>query len=93
MENQGNSNNFSDITQYPKMNIRNKITERLIAKYNFNDITYKSQVMKDTIAKAQKYAKLDETTVLILGETGTGKELFAHSIHNASPRKRAVCSN
>jgi len=44
--------------------------------------------MADTINKAIKYAKLDSTTVLILGETGTGKELFAHSIHNESPRAK-----
>lgn len=82
---------FQDVTQIQKMErkIRRELHQKgLIAKYNFNDITYKSQVMKDTIAKAQKYAKLDETTVLILGETGTGKELFAHSIHNASPRAK-----
>src|SRR5690606_7064985 len=34
----------------------------------------------------KKIAKTDQT-VLILGENGTGKELFAHSIHNLSPRR------
>ena len=43
--------------------------------------------MEDLIYRA-KYAELDSTTVLILGETGTGKELFAHSIHNESPRAK-----
>jgi transcriptional regulator with PAS, ATPase and Fis domain len=44
--------------------------------------------MEDLICRARKYAELDSTTVLILGETGTGKELFAHSIHNESPRAK-----
>ena len=82
---------FQDVTQIQRMErkIRRELHQKgLIAKYNFDDITYKSKIMKDTIGKAQKYARLDATTVLILGETGTGKELFAHSIHNNSPRAK-----
>ena len=41
--------------------------------------------MRSTIKKAQNIAQFD-APVLILGETGTGKELFAQSIHMASPR-------
>ncbi|MDR3561489.1 MAG: sigma 54-interacting transcriptional regulator [Negativicutes bacterium] len=58
----------------------------LTAKYTFADIIGISPVMLQIIKQATIYAKFDHT-VLIEGETGTGKEIFAQSIHNASPRK------
>lgn len=58
----------------------------LRAKANFNDIIGKSNIMNEVVAKAKKYAG-SEFTILITGETGTGKELFAQSIHNFSRRK------
>lgn len=57
-----------------------------LAKYRFNDIVYNCDAMKKTIERAKKIALLDVTT-LIYGETGTGKELVAHAIHNNSVRK------
>lgn len=57
----------------------------LSAKYHFNDIVYSGKSMTATVAKCKRVAKSD-APVLIYGETGTGKELFAQSIHNASPR-------
>ncbi|MDY3825771.1 MAG: sigma-54 factor interaction domain-containing protein, partial [Lachnospiraceae bacterium] len=42
--------------------------------------------MRETIQTARKYAQA-ESNVFIHGETGTGKELFAQSIHNASSRR------
>jgi two-component system response regulator AtoC len=45
-----------------------------------------SQKMKDLLELAQKLAPGSETTVLIEGETGTGKELLAEYIHFLSPR-------
>lgn len=50
------------------------------------DFIYKSKVMEETIKLALKVSKFD-TTVLITGETGTGKEVLAKFIHNESPRK------
>ena len=50
-------------------------------KYTFDDIKSESMKMKDLIKEAQNIA-LMHTNVLIVGETGTGKELFAQSIHN-----------
>lgn len=82
---------YQDVTQIQKLEqkIRRELYQKgLVAKYSFSDIVFKSSVMEETVAKAKKYAKLGSTTVLILGETGTGKELFAHSIHNASPRAK-----
>lgn len=45
-----------------------------------------SQAMKEVIALSEKLAQSPETTVLIEGETGTGKELLAEYIHYLSPR-------
>jgi PAS domain S-box-containing protein len=53
---------------------------------NFGDIVGNSQVLKRVLRETEQVAPLD-TTVLILGETGTGKELLAHAIHKLSPRR------
>lgn len=58
----------------------------LIAKYQFGDILHRSEKMKQSVAMAKKVAQTDYT-ILITGATGTGKELFAQAIHNASLRK------
>ncbi len=57
----------------------------LAAKYSFRDIHYASDTMRELVELCQRVAKND-SSVMIYGETGTGKELFAQSIHNASPR-------
>lgn len=57
-----------------------------LAKYTFGDIVFHDTNMKNTIERAKKIASLDVTT-LIYGDTGTGKELMAHSIHNNSSRR------
>jgi len=54
-------------------------------KYTFDNIIGESEKMQWTKSIGIKAAK-GNSTVLILGESGTGKELFAHSIHNESPR-------
>ena len=58
----------------------------LVAKYTFDDILCKSEIMQKSIALAKKIA-LTDYTILIHGESGTGKELMAQSIHNFSARK------
>lgn len=57
-----------------------------VAKYSFDDIIYKSEIMEKTVKLAKQVA-LTDYTILINGESGTGKELFAQSIHNFSVRK------
>ena len=57
------------------------------AQYTFGDILVRDPQMQQRLIMAHKYAKTD-ADVLILGETGTGKELFAQSIHNASSRSQ-----
>lgn len=56
------------------------------AKYNLLDIVGENKEMLRLKSLALKAAKSD-VSILISGDTGTGKELFVHSIHNASPRK------
>ncbi len=55
------------------------------ARRRFSDIVHESPAVADTIAMAAEYAKSD-ANIIITGETGTGKELFAQGIHNASRR-------
>ncbi len=56
----------------------------------FDTILHRSPAMKRVIAVAQR-AAFRNVRVLIEGETGTGKELFARAIHEASPRKGKPC--
>lgn len=56
------------------------------AKYSFSDILYRDEAMRETIRIAADYSHSD-SNLLIYGETGTGKELFAQSIHQASYRQ------
>ena len=80
---------FQDVKQLQnsEQKIRLKLHEKgLVAKYAFNDILGDSPAIRSTIQIARSYAA-SRASVLILGETGTGKELFAQSIHNASDRR------
>lgn len=58
----------------------------LYAKNTFNDIIGTSEIIKSTIRTSKQIAKTD-FRILIEGESGVGKELFAQSIHNYSPRR------
>jgi len=55
-------------------------------RYTFADIVGRSPAIKKCKEQAAQIAA-GQSTVLIWGETGTGKELFAQSIHNAGPRR------
>ena len=59
-----------------------------VAKYRFSDICGGSAQIRQTVELDRKMART-ESSVLITGESGTGKELFAHAIHNSSPRAAA----
>lgn len=71
-----------------KDNVKSSVTSptHLNAKYSFSQIIGESHQLKETIELAIKYSKID-SPILIVGGTGTGKELFAHSIHNESNRR------
>lgn len=58
----------------------------LVAKYRFEDILGTSSSLERVKLIAARYARA-ESSVLLTGETGTGKELFAQSLHNSSPRR------
>jgi len=61
------------------------LENKLNTKFGFDRIIGTSPAITAAIKLAQRVAATD-TTVLILGETGTGKEVFAEAIHQASPR-------
>ncbi len=58
------------------------------ALYSFEDIFIENQLMKKTVFQAQKFAVYD-ANILLQGELGTGKDLFAQAIHRASGRSNA----
>lgn len=62
------------------------LKEELKLEGSFNEIVGSSKSLKKVLKQVEQVAKTD-STVLILGETGTGKELIARAIHNASNRK------
>jgi DNA-binding NtrC family response regulator len=70
------------LLQFRVQELEEKIGER----YHFGTIVGKSKPMQHAIELAKKVAATD-TTVLLTGETGTGKEVFAQAIHYESLRK------
>jgi transcriptional regulator with GAF, ATPase, and Fis domain len=62
------------------------LREEIELEHNFEEIIGHSPAIKAVLRKVEQVAPTD-STVLILGETGTGKELIARAIHNLSPRK------
>src|ERR1700712_1989641 len=70
------------LLQQRVLELENKLND----KFGFERIIGRSQAIIEVVKLAQKVA-LTDTTVLLLGETGTGKEIFAEAIHQASNRK------
>jgi formate hydrogenlyase transcriptional activator len=62
------------------------LEEEIRTEYNFEEIIGNSPALKAVLQDVETVAATD-STVLIYGETGTGKELIAHAIHNLSPRR------
>ncbi len=80
---------FQDITRIQEMEARFRnevLAKKFIARYTFDDIAGTSLRITEAKRIAREMAAV-EATVLVSGETGTGKELFAQSIHNESRRK------
>ena len=63
------------------------LREEIKLEHNFEEIIGQSDALKEILAQVEQVGPTD-TTVLILGETGTGKELVARAIHHASMRKK-----
>jgi DNA-binding NtrC family response regulator len=71
-----------------KQRLQNRVSQLEIQvekKYTFENILGQSEKIRESIELARKVAPTD-ATVLLLGETGTGKEVFAQSIHFGSKR-------
>jgi len=62
------------------------LEEEIRSEFNFEEIIGESAALKRALGQVELAAPAG-TTVLLLGETGTGKELFARAIHNLSPRR------
>src|SRR5262249_30064022 len=62
------------------------LQEQIMVAHNFGEIIGQSESLQRALRQAEQVAPLD-TTVLLLGETGTGKELLAHAIHSLNSRK------
>jgi transcriptional regulator with GAF, ATPase, and Fis domain len=71
-------NQFQAETRYLQEEIRHE--------HNFEEIVGTSPALLDVLKQVERVAPTD-ATVLILGETGTGKELIARAIHDNSPRR------
>ena len=76
----------SKILQEERQIRRGLVRRGLAAKYSFRDIIAVSDSMRSRVEIAKQFSQANNSNVLITGETGTGKELFAHSIHAASGR-------
>jgi transcriptional regulator with PAS, ATPase and Fis domain len=80
---------FTNISKIQELEgqIRTKLHKKgLVAKYQFKDIIGGESRLVETVKMAKKFSRV-ESNIFIYGETGTGKELFAQSIHNASVRR------
>ncbi|SNS04593.1 PAS domain S-box-containing protein [Anaerovirgula multivorans] len=80
---------FQDITKIQSLEkkIRLELSKKgFVAKYTFQDIIHKSSIMQRCIKRARTYGEYD-SSVLISGPSGVGKEIFAQSIHNTSKRR------
>ena len=64
-----------------------QLEEKVGRKYHFDNMLGQSAALLQAVDLAKKVAPTD-TTVLLTGETGTGKEVFAEAIHQASRRNR-----
>lgn len=83
---------YGEITHL-KDNLKNEnlwLTEQIHSMDSFSEIIFQSEAMRNVLEQVDLVARSD-STVLILGETGTGKELIARAIHRLSNRhKRAM---
>lgn len=79
--------NYVSEIQNKEKEIRKKLVNKgNVAKYDFSDVIGCSKSIKSVTEMTRKVAKTD-LSVLILGENGTGKELYAQAIHRNSSRR------
>jgi propionate catabolism operon transcriptional regulator len=68
--------------------VRRNLARGLVAKYSIKDLVHKSTPIQEIVLRARKFSQID-STILIMGATGTGKEVLAQGIHNLSRRAKA----
>lgn len=69
-----------------QLQVENRLLQdEIVQRSNYEEIIGSSAALQKVLASIEKVARTD-STVLITGETGTGKELIAHAIHRRSPR-------
>ena len=79
---------ISRAVEKARMNVRlEKLEKKVGQTFSFDSILGESKVLKDAVSLAQKVSGTD-VPVLLTGETGTGKEVFAQAIHYSSKRAR-----
>ena len=77
-----------DVLAHSQKKIRESIEETSHGSSRFGQLIYSDKIMGELIYDAKRAAAFDDyIPILILGETGTGKDLLAQQIHNESPRK------
>jgi len=83
-----NALSYSEITKLKDSLAQEKLylEDEIRTEANFEEIIGKSAVLRRVLRQVETVAPTD-STVLIYGETGTGKELIARAIHNLSPRR------
>lgn len=83
---------FARLQKFNEVEVRqNELRSQLmskghVAKYSFDDVIGESYVIQKTKSVLKRMAA-SESPILLIGETGTGKELFAHAVHRESKRK------
>ncbi|MFC7393474.1 sigma-54 interaction domain-containing protein [Scopulibacillus cellulosilyticus] len=77
----------SDVTKLERV-IKENVLKKRNTKFTFDQIIGESEAISEVIDEAKR-ATRTSSSVLLVGETGTGKELFAQSIHNGSNRSQA----
>ncbi len=84
------------VTQVQKVIQLNRLRRRqqsviddATANFSFDNIVFKSREMEELVHRARLMAQTDNS-ILLQGETGCGKEVLAHSIHNGSKRKKEI---
>lgn len=78
-------NSYKEQLEREKQYLQEEVTDR----YQYEDIVGTGEKMRDVFKLVSQVA-MASTSVLLLGETGTGKELIARAIHNASPRREKL---
>lgn len=65
------------------------LIDEVASNFTFDQIVFESRKMEEVISRARVLAETGNT-ILLQGETGCGKEVLSHSIHNSSPRRNEI---